>query len=326
MAEVLILGGTGTISSHTLAALVAEGHACTILTRGEHGPPGIAGVRAVTADRRDEAALGEAFASVRPDVVIDFACYQPDEARAIARIAHGRIRHFIFVSTVDVFGFPQPALPIAGDAPFVVANSPYAAAKQACEGMFAAACDSGRFPVTIVRPTYSLGPRFVISLFEHRAERVLARMRHGRPVVVPGDGGRLVHVSDAADTGRMIAALAGRMDARGARLTVGTAGSVMTHADYYRRLAQAVGSEARLVFVPDDVLAAEPAVAGGLYPVLTRFDLSFAIGGHPAFVGFHFRGGIDAGIAAYVARIEAEGAFASPPPEDFEDALAARFR
>ncbi|MCX5478498.1 NAD-dependent epimerase/dehydratase family protein [Kaistia geumhonensis] len=325
MAEVLILGGTGTISSHTLAALVAGGHGCTILTRGDHGPPGVAGVATVTGDRRDEAALAAALATVRPDVVIDFACFRPEEARAIARIAHGRIRHYVFVSTVDVFGFPQPSLPIAEDAPPCAANTAYAEAKQACERIFAAACDSGRFPVTIVRPTYSLGPRFVISLFEHRADRVMARMRHGRAVAVPGDGGRLIHVSDAADTGRMIAALAGRVDARGARLTVGTAGSVMTHADYCRRLAHAVGAEPRLVFVPDAALAAEPAVADGLYPALTRFDLSFAIGGHPAFDGFAYRGGIDAGIAAYAARIEAQGAFASPPPEDFEDALAARF-
>lgn len=324
--RVLLIGGTGTISAHALAALAAAGHECLVLTRGSHGAPAVGGIGRIEADRRDEAALGAAVVAARPDVIIDFACFLPEEARAIARIANGRVRHLVFVSTVDVFGFPQPVLPIAEDAPMRAANSPYAAAKQRCEAVFRAASDPARLPVTVVRPTYSLGPRFVISLFEHDAARVLRRMRHGRPVVVPGDGSRLIHASDAGDTGRMIAALAGRADAFGGTFTVGTAGGAMSQADYYRRLGAAVGRAAELVLVDDAVLAAEPSgrVAEGLYPTLSRFDLSFAVGGHDAFAGFDWRGRIDAGIAAYVARLAAEGALDAAPPPDFEDALVAR--
>lgn len=326
MSRVLLIGGTGTISAHTLAALTGAGHEAVVLTRGDHGAPGGNGVGRIEADRRDEAALAAAVVASRPDVIIDFACFRPDEARAIARIANGRVRQLIFVSTVDVFGFPQPVLPIPEDAAITAPNSPYAAAKQQCEAILRAASDPARLPVTVVRPTYSLGPRFVISLFEHAATRVLARMRHGRPVLVPGDGRRLIHASDAADTGRMIAALAGRAESFGRTFTVGSRDGTLTQADYYRHLGEAVGRAPDLVFVDDAVLEAETRgpVADGLYRTLTRFHLSFAIGGHRAVAGFAAAGRIDDGIAAYVARIEAEGALAVAPPRDFEDALAER--
>ncbi len=158
------------------------------MTRGDHGAPAGEGVRRIEADRRDEAALAAAVIASRPDVIIDFACFLPEEARAIARIANGRVRHLIFVSTVDVFGFPQPGLPIAEDARDARANSPMRRPSSNARRSCGRRAIRPRLPVTMVRPTYSLGPRFVISLFEHVATRVLARIRHGRPVIVPGDG------------------------------------------------------------------------------------------------------------------------------------------
>ena len=50
-----------------------------------------------------------------PDVLIDFVCFEPAQAEAVAEVAKGRVGHLVFVSSVDAFGFPLLELPAPED-------------------------------------------------------------------------------------------------------------------------------------------------------------------------------------------------------------------
>jgi hypothetical protein len=62
--------------------------------------------------------LERAFNSFNPDLVLDMACFLPEHAEQIARLAVDRVEQFIFVSTVDVYGFPLTCLPMSETEPW----------------------------------------------------------------------------------------------------------------------------------------------------------------------------------------------------------------
>lgn len=277
MARIALIGGTGTISAHCVAALAGEGHQVTAIVRGtaSRGPPP-SGAKLMCADRDDPGALARALTAVTPEAVLDFACFTPDQALVLAGSLPASARQVILVSTVDVYGLPLPRLPMTEAEPWAVPASPYAAAKREAEDALAATLHGAA--TTVVRPTYSLGPGFVISPFSRDGRTMLARLRLGLPVPVPGAGETLIHPSDATDTGRMIAALTLRDAAFGRDYTVGTPDATMTHRAYVETIAAALGLQARLAEIDRAQLLAPGGLpADSLYLELTRRDLSYAL-------------------------------------------------
>jgi nucleoside-diphosphate-sugar epimerase len=317
--KLLLIGGTGTISMHTRATLVADGHDVILFKRTGLGPGVLIG------DRKDRGVLADAIARVRPDVLIDFVCFTPEDAAALADAASGKVAHLVFVSTVDAFGFPQP-VPIAETARRRPAVGDYARAKQLCEDLLLSRKD---LKVTVARPTYSISEKFVISLFDHQSVGLMQRLRRGEPVVLTEGGTILIHPSDSRDTGRMIATMAGAPRAIGKTYTAGSRGVAMPHRTYVELIASVVGGSVNSVEVP---LAAIDAMQlqdakNTVFSNVTRFDLDFAFEQFTAdFPSFTWRPDLKSQISAYAARIEREGRLNGPLVADLESSILRRWQ
>lgn len=310
--KILLIGGTGTISTHTQASLDRAGHHVHSFNRTG------AGTRAIAGNRKDRAALAHAIDTIRPDLLIDFVCFEHEDAAALAEAAAGKVGHLIFVSTVDAFGFPQP-VPIAENAPRRPGIGAYAVAKQACEDLLLARRD---LKVTVARPTYSMSRKFVVSIFNHQSVALMQRLARGEPVVLPNGGTTLIHPSDAIDTGRMIAAMAGAPHAVGKTYTVGSANVAMPQRDYVALIARAIGaSTPNPVSIPlADIDAMQlPEAANTVFSNVTSFDLDFAFDQFAAdFPDFRWSPDLEAPIRAYHERMKAEGRLAGPTERDLE--------
>lgn len=317
--KILLIGGTGTISNHTHAALLAGGHDVKLFKRSGPGPGVIIG------DRKDRTALADAIEAMHPDVLIDFVCFTLEDAQALADAAAGEVGHLIFVSTVDAFGFPQP-VPISEAAPRQPGIGAYAQAKQACEDLLLARKD---LHVTVARPTYSMSDKFVISLFNHQSAALMQRLRRGEPVVLTEGGSIRIHPSDSRDTGRMIAAMAGAPRAVGKTYTAGSRGVAMAQHDYVGLIAEALGGTVNPVAVPlaaIDAMQLEEA-QNTVFSNVTRFDLDFAFDVFSAdFPAFEWQPDLKAQIRAYAKRIEGEGKLDGPLVEDLEGLILARWQ
>jgi hypothetical protein len=184
----LFIGGPGTISRGAIGALVAGGWDVSVLTHVKDPIPDL-GARFLWGDRDDEVALRTACDEVQPDVVIDTCCYTTDQVSQALDVFAAPGRQYVFVSTVDVFGYPLARLPVRESDEHREPNSPYALAKRDCESLVSAAGAAGHVTVTIIRPGYSMGPRFLIGFFSRQGGRtMLRRMQEGKQIVVPGDG------------------------------------------------------------------------------------------------------------------------------------------
>ena len=147
--HVLIIGGTGQISTSLTWKLAGDGHNVTIFNRGERRVPLPETVRIVQGDREDRTAL-EAVARQRAfDAVFDFICWNPDHARADVAAFTGRCGQFIYISTAWVYGPPR-SFPMAEDHPCVPVDG-YGKNKLAAEEVFRDALQRQAFPATIMR-------------------------------------------------------------------------------------------------------------------------------------------------------------------------------
>lgn len=276
----LFIGGPGTLSTSAIQALLERSYQVGVFShpsRFDELPPQ---VRAYPGERQDASALQAAIQDFRPDVVLDFVCYRPREAEQVLPLATGKLRQYIFVSTVDVYGYPLMRLPFREDDPWhAETQSPYAADKRLCEAVFKAAYHPQRFPLTIARPAYSFGPRFILSFTSRDyGVHMLRRLKAGRPVLTPGDGTTLMHVSSAYNTGRMIAELVDAPQAIGKDYTCGHP-TFTTHEGYLRLFADALGVQPHLVYIPSEAITSfdHAEARTCLLHALTRFNVAFSI-------------------------------------------------
>src|ERR1700685_430956 len=107
-ARVLILGGTGFIGPHFVAALTARGHRVTVFNRGRDPAKVPAAVAQLIGDRNGQL---ESLQGHDWDVVIDNSGYTPRQVRLTAELLHGHIRRYIFISSISAYAdFAVPGI------------------------------------------------------------------------------------------------------------------------------------------------------------------------------------------------------------------------
>jgi nucleoside-diphosphate-sugar epimerase len=254
--NVLIIGGTGLISTGIVKALEERGATVTVFNRGKTDDRLARGVRRLVGDRQNFPVFENAMADAgKWDVVLDMICFRPDEAESVVRAFAGRCGHFIFCSTVCTYGNTQTIVPTLETMP-QHPHSRYGRDKLACEQIFLRAHAAGKFPVTIVRPSHTYGPGGGIINNLNTDATFLERLRRGRPVIVSGDGHGLWQSAYSDDVGRGFAFAAANPRCFGEAYNA-VADEIVTWDQYTQRTAAAIGAPApRLVHLPTDFLLA----------------------------------------------------------------------
>ncbi|MFN3652398.1 MAG: NAD-dependent epimerase/dehydratase family protein [Armatimonadota bacterium] len=236
--NVLVLGGTGFLSSVVVTELQSAGHEVTILTRGSRPAP--AGAEALVGDRRDVEQFlrqveGRAF-----DAVVDCICYTAHDAELALRAFSGRVRHFLMISTDFVYG-PRRTLPIA-EHTYTRAMSQYGRDKAAAEEVFLHAWRTEGFPATLLRPPHIMGAggHLGTGSLHGRDPMLLDRLDQGAPVVLLEGGALLIQPVVHRDVGRACAAALGKEATLGQAYNVAGPDAVTTR-EYYDLVAATLG-------------------------------------------------------------------------------------
>jgi len=254
--SVLIIGGTGLISTAITRLLMERSDDVTLYNRGQSEARFPGRPKRILGDRTDYALFEAQMAEAGPfDCVIDMVCFLPEEAGSSVRAFRGRIGQYIFCSTVDVYTKPARRYPVREDEERQPRPSfPYAFHKAACERVLQAAHERGDFPVTIIRPAATYGEgRGLIHTFRG-GTYYLDRVRRGKPIIVHGDGTSLWVECHRDDVGRAFVEAVGNTRAFGKAYHV-TGEEWMTWDRYHQGVAQALGAPPpTLVHIPTDLL------------------------------------------------------------------------
>ena len=253
-------------------------------------------------------------AQVMQELAKALYAFDADDGRRAAALFHGRVGHYVAISTGQVYlvraGCPRPARESDYDGPLTQAPGDgfdrgqwdYGVNKRGLEDALVRAFEERRFPATRLRIPMVSGER------DHfrRIERYLWRLLDGGPLLLPGGG---EHQTRHVYSGSVVGAILGLL---GSAASHGRAYNLAqdetpTLKELLTALATATGASPRFVDVSH-----EAALAGGLDPlVLSPFsgrwmsfiDPSLA----KAELGFRHEP-----LASYLARIVA--CFLAHPP------------
>lgn len=243
--NLLVLGGTGFVGSWVVDTAVADGHNVSVLNRGMSGTSP-AGVTSLRADRNVRSEVRAALAGRQFDAVIDPHGYMPNpETVAEVALALPDVQSYVFVSSVSAYT-DWPGRENRGEhEPTFTEGEGYGPGKAACERALEAVLPGRVFSV---RPGLILGPRDNGGQLTY----LLDRINQGGRVVAPGSPDTPIAFIDARDLARFLvdSAVARRSGAANANSRPGhtTMGGLMD------LCKQVTGSDAEMVWVPEDVL------------------------------------------------------------------------
>jgi len=263
--KVLFIGGTGIISSACTRTAVERGMELFLLNRGNH-PDIPTGATNLIADIRDREATARALAGHRFDAVVSWIAYTPADIERDLQLFRDNTRQYIFISSASAYQKPVSYYRITEDTPLANPYWDYSRNKIACEERLMRAYREEGFPCTIVRPSLTYGDTLVPLVVNswQLPYTAVARMRQGKPVIVPGDGTSLWTITHNSDFAKGLVGLIGHQQAIGHAFHI-TSDEVLTWDQLYTAVAAAAGVEAKIVHIASDFIAAcLPDMTGSL--------------------------------------------------------------
>jgi nucleoside-diphosphate-sugar epimerase len=255
--KILIIGGTGNISTGITRLLLEQKHNVTHFNNDVSGDASVPGVKQIFGDRTNHAEFEKTMRTVGTfDCVIDMIGYQPGDAESDLRSFHGRVGQFIFCSTVDVYTKPARQYPVREDAERnPLPEFTYAYQKARCERILEAAHHPVDFPLTIIRPAATYNDSWCPLSLVGSGPAFLKRIRTGLPVIILGNGQSIWVSAHRDDTARAFVGAVGNSKASG-KAYHATGEEWITWERYYE-IAREVMSAPPLkpIFIPARLLA-----------------------------------------------------------------------
>jgi 2'-hydroxyisoflavone reductase len=269
--RILILGGTGFTGPYQVRYALARGHRVTLFNRGKQPIAWPGEVEELIGDRNSgdlKALEGREW-----DVCIDNPTTLPFWVRDAGHILHGKVKQYIFISTVSVYAEDDkpadesaPVARYAGKDPMAETVESLRADISGLYGPLKAVSEQEaekQFPgvTTVIRPGLIVGPGDGSDRFTYWP----VRLSRGGEVLAPGDGSDSVQFIDARDLAEWTIRMAesrttGTFNATGPE-------HVMQMRDMLTVIAKAVHADVRLAWVPADFLEAQKVAPWGDMPV-----------------------------------------------------------
>lgn len=239
--KVLIIGGTGIISSAVSKALMAAGHELWLINRGSNNdilPDNTHGTHLITADINDTGTIAAAIDGQQFDCIADFIVQKPEQIERDYRLFGGRTKQYIFISSASAYQKPLSHYEITESTPLYNPYWEYPRNKIACEETLMRIYRETGFPITIIRPSHTYDENNVplcITGF-YGGYSVIQRMLEEKPTIIPGDGTSLWTLTHNSDFARAFLGIAGNPRAIGEAVNI-TSDEVMTWNQIYESIA-----------------------------------------------------------------------------------------
>jgi nucleoside-diphosphate-sugar epimerase len=243
--RVLLIGGSGFLSSHVFDACLAARHDVAVVTRGQR--PVRAGARAIVADRNDRDAFARAIADAGAtwDLVIDGIGYSAADAQQDVDVLLPRCAQLVFVSTDFVYAREGRPFPVTEAFDRFETAIAYGRSKREAERVLLEA--PRRAAVTILRPghIYGSGSQLGCLPGHGRDAKLIERLRTGETLQLVGNGHFLQQPVYAPDLARTILSCAGNAKASG-EVFHAAGPDVIESRTYYDIVASHLGVEAKI--------------------------------------------------------------------------------
>ncbi len=210
MSRIVVIGGSGHVGTYLIPRLVDLGHVVINVSRGEAKPyrPNLAweSVEYVTLDRSVEeeaGTFGARIAALAPDIVIDMIAFDLDSTRHIVEALRGRVGHYLFCSSIWVYG-RLTALPSdETDPPNPIDD--YGRGKAESEQFLMREARVAGFPATCFRPGHIVGEGWIpVNPIGNGDPEIFSAIARGDEITLPNLGLETIHHVHADDIAHWI--------------------------------------------------------------------------------------------------------------------------
>ena len=254
--KILIIGGTGTISSAITRQLAESGHDLWLLNRGTRKDEVPANVKQVIVDIDQTDEVLRLLGDAQFDAVCEFIGFLPSQVERDIRLFKGRTRQYVYISSASAYNKPAASHVITEGTTLANPHWEYSRNKIACEELLLKAYREDGFPVTIVRPSHTYCERGVpVSVHGLKGSwQVLKRMIQGKPVIIQGDGSSLWTLTWNEDFARGFIGLLGNPKAIGEAFQI-MSDEQLTWTQIYECVANALNVTVKPYYVASAFLA-----------------------------------------------------------------------
>lgn len=285
--NILVIGGTGFISSRVVHMLLGKSHRVTVLHRGQTKSPNSdhPNLEIIIGNRTDPGVLKGIAAHRNFDAIYDFVAYEPQESRAAAETFFGKVGRFIHCSTVSVYMVSdavrcpisedqddRPVMENPQESPF---GMEYGLKKRQCETVLLRSHDDEGFPVSMLRPTFVCGPQDATKRDFFWIERIL----DGQPLLVPGSGDLAFQQVYADDVAQAFVSLLDKEASAGEAYNVAS-DEIYSLNEYLQLVGELLGIDPELVHVDQEIFDQWPYSTnpeGDVFPFNTKRTAVFSI-------------------------------------------------
>jgi nucleoside-diphosphate-sugar epimerase len=245
--RILLVGGTGVLSTDVAIEAIDSGHELYILNRGNRKSDYIALDNVIMADIRNEKQSLAAIGNNYYDVVIDFLSFNMDHLKKTMKIFQGKCKQYIFISSATVYSRNVDGR-ITEDTPLTNDRWAYAVKKANCETVLKDTAYLYGFEYTIIRPYITYGKTRIPFAVNSRKNQwtLIERIKQDKPVIMWDDGNAVCTLTNTKDFARAILGLCMNERAFGQAFHI-TSGYELTWNDvirtYGRLLNKAPASE-----------------------------------------------------------------------------------
>ena len=253
--KILIIGGTGTISSAITRQLAESSHELWLLNRGTRKNEVPQNVRQIIADIDDTTEVLRQIGDEQFDAVCEFIGFVPTQVERDIRLFGGRTRQYVYISSASAYNKPAASHVITEGTTLANPHWEYSRNKIACEELLMKEYRENGFPVTIVRPSHTYCERGVpLSVHGPKGSwQVLKRMMEGKPVIIQGDGSSLWTLTWNEDFARGFIGLLGNPKAIGEAFQI-MSDEQLTWTQVYQCVAKALNVELKPYYVASEFL------------------------------------------------------------------------
>ncbi|MAX26341.1 MAG: NAD-dependent dehydratase [Phycisphaeraceae bacterium] len=254
--KILLIGGTGNISTACVRLAVSRGHDVTLLTRGNRKrDPSIDGkVSVIQADINDVAQVAEILADLTFDVIANFIILKPSQMQRDLDLFKGKCGQYIFISSASVYQKPLSSPIVTEGTPLANPYWDYSREKIACEELCIKAYRESGFPITIIRPSLTYDTVIPVAIGSWDDFTIVDRIRKDKPVIVHGDGTSLWTVTHSDDFAKGFVGLCGNQQAMGEAFHI-TSDELLTWDQIYDAVGAAAGTPVIKVHIPSEFIS-----------------------------------------------------------------------
>ncbi len=263
--KVLLIGGTGVLSTDVALYAIKKGMEVYLLNRGNRPDRIAKGATLISADIRNVIDVESKVKNLYFDVVADFLSYTPEQLEKVISVFENKCKQLIFVSSATVYQTAKDRLVTEQNQ---LSNSyfKYAENKIKCEEFLIKRSETTQLNYTIVRPYVTYGKTRIPFAIIPSAKQwsLINRILLGKPIVMWDKGEALCTLTHTTDFAKGFVGLFGNDMAKRNTYHI-TSGEIFTWREVLRIIAETVNREVVVANIPSEYIGNEmPKMRGEL--------------------------------------------------------------